>query len=64
MAPTGPENVERAVALATDLDRLERLRAGLRPRMAASPPTDAAAHTHALEELYRRLWQERIGAFA
>jgi len=38
VATTAEEYVERAVALAIDLDRLERLRASLRPRIAASPP--------------------------
>ncbi len=54
--------IDRAVALASDLERLASLRAGLRRRMAASPLTDPVRFTRELEEAYRRMWEEQEGA--
>jgi predicted O-linked N-acetylglucosamine transferase (SPINDLY family) len=51
--------IERAVALAGNLQRLAELRAGLRGRMAGSSITDAAVFTRDLENAYRRMWEER-----
>ena len=49
----------RAVALAHDLDRLARLRAGLRERMRRSELCDGAAFATAMESAYRHMWIAR-----
>jgi predicted O-linked N-acetylglucosamine transferase (SPINDLY family) len=49
--------VERAVALGRDPSPLVDVRAGLRPRMAASPLCNEVGFTRTLEDTYRRLWQ-------
>ncbi len=49
--------VRLAVELASDLDRLERLRARLRGRMARAPLTDAQGFTRTLEQAYREMWR-------
>jgi predicted O-linked N-acetylglucosamine transferase (SPINDLY family) len=46
--------IERAVTLAGDMQQLEKLRAGLRDRMRASPLMNAVAFTRMLEGHYRR----------
>ena len=46
-----------AVMLATDRDRLKRLRAGLRERMRASPLMDAPRMARGLEQAFRGMWQ-------
>ncbi len=53
VAASPEEYVEIARRQASDLDRLARLRGGLRQTMAASPLLDGAAYTRALEEIYR-----------
>ncbi|MEX0678390.1 MAG: tetratricopeptide repeat protein [Pirellulales bacterium] len=50
--------LETAVALAQDVERLRRLRATLRERMAASPLLDFAGFTRNLEAAYRRMWHD------
>ena len=45
-----------AVELANDLSRVQRLRQGLRKRLAASPLCDANSFTQALEAAYREMW--------
>jgi predicted O-linked N-acetylglucosamine transferase (SPINDLY family) len=49
--------VAGAVALASDRDRLVRLRRELRPRLAASPVCQPEQFTRDLEALYRRMWR-------
>jgi predicted O-linked N-acetylglucosamine transferase (SPINDLY family) len=58
VAATPEEYVRIAVQLATDLPRLEALRAGLRERMAASPLMDGARFARNLENLYRQAWRD------
>ena len=56
-APTPERYVALAAELAGDLDRLTDLRAGLRPRMAASSLCDGARFTRGLEAAYRTMWR-------
>ena len=49
--------VARAIAAAGDPEALGRLRATLRPRVAASPLGDAAGLAREFEAAYRTLWQ-------
>ena len=49
--------LEKAIALANDLSRLETLRSGLRERMKSSPLCDAPRFTRNLEEAYRKMWR-------
>lgn len=49
--------VAGAVALAKAPARLSELRAGIRPRMEASPLCQPEVFTRDLEALYRRMWQ-------
>ncbi len=49
--------VELAVGLANDLDRLAAFRAGLRPRMAASPLCDGPRHARHLSDALRNVWR-------
>jgi predicted O-linked N-acetylglucosamine transferase (SPINDLY family) len=46
-----------AIGLARDPARLQRLRSGLRQRMAASPLTDGKRYTRNLEKAYRTMWR-------
>ncbi len=48
--------IQGAVALATDPERMVRLRRQLRPRMEASPLRQSAQFANDLEALYRRMW--------
>jgi len=52
--------IERATACASSLEQLAALRAGLRPRLAASVLMDEAGFTRRLEDTFYRLWQRRI----
>jgi hypothetical protein len=54
--------VARAVAAASNLPALVRLREELRPRMERSPLRDAASLARSVEQAYRILWDEwRLG---
>ncbi|MBM3554299.1 MAG: tetratricopeptide repeat protein, partial [Alphaproteobacteria bacterium] len=57
-AETKPEYVEKAVRLASDLDRLAMLRSTLRPRLKVSPIGDPALYAAAIETAYRGLWKD------
>ena len=57
VADTPDQFIAVATALARDLDGLERLRAGLRNRVAGSPLCDAAGFTEDLETAYHDMWQ-------
>ena len=52
------------VDLANDQARISSLRQTLRPRMAASPLTDTAGYTKALEQAYRDAWVKWCGKAA
>lgn len=58
IAQSPEQYVQIAERLADDLDRLERLRAELRGKMAASALLDAKGFTRNLEEAYRRMWRD------
>jgi predicted O-linked N-acetylglucosamine transferase (SPINDLY family) len=59
IAATTEEYVELAVSLAGDLPGLARLRAGLRPRLAASPLCDGKRFAANLMALLRQVWGAR-----
>ncbi|QEX21991.1 hypothetical protein FRZ61_19200 [Hypericibacter adhaerens] len=61
VAPDADGYVEIARRLALDLPRLDALRHGLRPRMAASPVCDGAGFARDLEAAYRRMWRDWCG---
>jgi protein O-GlcNAc transferase len=50
--------VRIAVALATDLSRLQEVRRGLRARMLSSPLTNGARLTRCLEDAYAKMWED------
>jgi predicted O-linked N-acetylglucosamine transferase (SPINDLY family) len=54
------EYIALAASLAADLPRLAALRAGLRPRMAASPLCDGKRFAANLMTLLREIWQQWI----
>jgi predicted O-linked N-acetylglucosamine transferase (SPINDLY family) len=58
VATSAADYVARAVQLAGDRDRLASIRAGLRPRMAASPLCDAARFAADFQRLMRRAWHK------
>ena len=57
VAETTKAYVETATGLAKDLDRLAKLRNGLRPRMQASPLCNAQTFTRDMESAYRDMWR-------
>lgn len=58
VADSQDDYVAKAVALSSDLSRLDELRAGLRTRMAASPLCDGAQFARDFEQLMRQAWNE------
>ena len=56
VADTPEKYVEICIGLASNLERLESMRAGLRERLHVSPLMDGAAFTKALESEYRSMW--------
>jgi len=59
-ASTPEQYVGIAVALASDLSRLEQLRASLRARFEQSPLRDEKRFTAKFEELLRAAWQQHL----
>ena len=49
--------IQKAVHLANDVERLQDLRAHLRPTMDRSSLTDAMGFTRSLEGVYRTMWE-------
>lgn len=60
VATSGDDYVATAVALARDVERLRRLRAELRPTVAASALTDTARIASEVEAAFRRMWRRRL----
>ncbi|MGP1675524.1 MAG: O-linked N-acetylglucosamine transferase family protein [Burkholderiales bacterium] len=60
VADTPAEYVAIAARLAGDLDRLSRMRAGMRDRMANSPLLAAKRFTLDLEKAYRQMWHTHV----
>lgn len=56
VAATPEEFVAKAVALASDIEHLKTLRAGMRARLLASPLCDARRITGEIEHAYRWMW--------
>lgn len=57
VAKSQSDYIEKAVALATDLEGLAALRSGLRERFAASPVMDANRLARGLETAYQDAWR-------
>ncbi len=60
-AHTADEYVEKACALAADVQALTVLRRTLRTRMEASPLMDAARYMLHLEAAYEKIWAHKLG---
>jgi protein O-GlcNAc transferase len=61
IAQTSDEYVAIAVNLAHDMNKLQRLRGGLRDMMIHSPLTDAQRFIINLENSYRSIWKVWCG---
>ena len=54
-----PQTYARIAArMASEIDGLAQLRAGLREQVAASPLCDAALLTRSIEAAYRQMWRQ------
>jgi protein O-GlcNAc transferase len=58
IAHTPDEYVEKAVMLAADPQKLNRIRLGLRQQLMDSPLMDSGKFSRSLEAAYRRVWRE------
>ena len=61
IAESSEAYLEKAVKLAGDLKRLQKLQAGLRDMMSRSPLTDDHRFIQALEDVYRKMWLRWLG---
>jgi len=57
IAESSEDYIQKAAQLAGDVERLQELRANLRPAMIRSPLTDGAGFTRSLEGAYREMWK-------
>lgn len=57
IADNEAEYVDKLVALASDVDELAKLRAGLREEMKSSPLCDGPGFTRRMEQTYQDMWQ-------
>jgi predicted O-linked N-acetylglucosamine transferase (SPINDLY family) len=57
VATTPEEYLARALELASDVDRLARMRSTLRERLRESPLCNGRGFTHRLEDVYRDVWR-------
>jgi predicted O-linked N-acetylglucosamine transferase (SPINDLY family) len=57
IAASADEFVQIATALASDVNRLGKIRATLRQRMKSSPLMNAAAFAQNIEAAYREMWR-------
>jgi len=62
IASTRGSYVEIGATLAADMERLSRLRQGMRGRLAASPLMDEPGYVRSLEGLYRGAWRRWCAA--
>lgn len=61
IADSGKEYIEKALQLANDKDRLQRLHSGqLRQQLAASPLMQEKAYMRELERAYKRVWNDYL----
>jgi predicted O-linked N-acetylglucosamine transferase (SPINDLY family) len=63
IADSQPQFIQLAVNLAKDLPRLEKMRAGLRERLAQSPVMDAGRFARNLKGLYQQMWSQWCAQF-
>ena len=69
IADSAEEYVQKALALARDVERLRALRATMRDRLTRSPLLDAQGFAHSVENAYLEMWdrwvaQEEAAALA
>ncbi|WP_422911646.1 tetratricopeptide repeat protein [Pseudomonas sp. MAC6] len=57
IADTEAEYIDKLVDLASDVERLKKIRAGLREEMRASPLCDAVSFAARVEKAYEGMWQ-------
>jgi predicted O-linked N-acetylglucosamine transferase (SPINDLY family) len=62
VAQSPDEYLEKARALAEDVERRRALRRELRARLSSSPLLDAVAFTQGIEAEYRRMWSDYVAA--
>ena len=58
IAETIDDYIEKAVALANDIDQISALRSALRNQMKMSPLCDAKGFTKDIEAAYRKMWRQ------
>lgn len=62
VAETEAEYIEKAVAMARDLPRLDAIRQGLRDAILAQPASDPVLYTREVEAAYRKMWCDWVAS--